>query len=676
MHIARLNINGFRCFDEKGVSIKCSPFLSFVGPNASGKTAILQALVKMFGETGALRQIKNSDFYLKKDENLGDKSERNLSIECIFEFPELLDDEESNAIPVVFNQMSYSDSHGKMVCKIRLEAEWTSNGTQEGYIDQRLLWVTSNDDDSENSTHAVDAITRGKIRVAYIPSVRNPEQQIHSLTAYGLGQILKSIKMNLAEDSLKNSMESMRNTLNNLSGLTCINESLQEGWDNLYDGESLSEVSLQAVDDRPQNLLKLLAPFFYPDQESQLVPVSELSDGLRSLFSISLVAAIQRIYQEIGDDPEGKGFEPSTIDNFPILTIIALEEPENHLAPHYLGKIVNEFLELSRSKIAQVFITSHSPAVLARVSPSRVRYCCGHEKSARSLVKKIPLPSSKDSPEAAKFVREAVRGYPELYFSRLVVLGEGPSEEIILRKLFDIAEIDLDSNFISVVPLGGRHVNHFWKLLSALKIPYVTLLDLDYGKEHGGWQKLQYVRNQLVNFYPSGGECLNVAFENERVENLSHKNYDTFFSNMSVDSPHIDSWIKYFNNFDVYFSSPLDVDFAMLDKFFEQYESLISLNGGKGPQLPDEDDDEYEAVCQKRMWQVINCEEEEKDALLNYYSSEDQELFPWYKYLFIDGSKPATHMQAMLDIPEEDWEKEWPTCLVELVNAVKDKLDG
>ena len=40
---------------------------------------------------------------------------------------------------------------------------------------------------------------------------------------------------------------------------------------------------------------------------------------------------------------------------------------------------------------------------------------------------------------------------------------------------------------VCVVPLGGRHVNHFWRLLERLEIPYVTLLDLDSGRFQGGW---------------------------------------------------------------------------------------------------------------------------------------------------------------------------------------------
>jgi hypothetical protein len=48
-------------------------------------------------------------------------------------------------------------------------------------------------------------------------------------------------------------------------------------------------------------------------------------------------------------------------------------------------------------------------------------------------VKAIPLPSD-ETDEAFKYVREAVRGFPELYFARLVILAEGPSEEIVLKE--------------------------------------------------------------------------------------------------------------------------------------------------------------------------------------------------------------------------------------------------
>ncbi|MCD8551010.1 MAG: ATP-dependent endonuclease, partial [Shewanella xiamenensis] len=83
-------------------------------------------------------------------------------------------------------------------------------------------------------------------------------------------------------------------------------------------------------------------------------------------------------------------------------------------------------------------------------------------------------------------------------FSKLVILGEGDSEQIVLPKLLEHFAKDIDGHSISVVPLGGRHVNHFWRLLNSLKIPFVTLLDFDIDRNGGGFGRMKYVVEQLI----------------------------------------------------------------------------------------------------------------------------------------------------------------------------------
>jgi putative ATP-dependent endonuclease of OLD family len=61
--------------------------------------------------------------------------------------------------------------------------------------------------------------------------------------------------------------------------------------------------------------------------------------------------------------------------------------------------------------------------------------------------------------------------YPELYFARFVILGEGDSEQVVLPRLASALGLEVDPAFVAIVPLGGRHVNHFWKLLNDLHIP-------------------------------------------------------------------------------------------------------------------------------------------------------------------------------------------------------------
>ena len=135
-------------------------------------------------------------------------------------------------------------------------------------------------------------------------------------------------------------------------------------------------------------------------------------------------------------------------------------------------------------------------------------------------MRRIVLPETSD--ETAKYVREAVLAFPELYFSRLVVLGEGDSEQIVLPRVLAAAGIAEDDASVSVVPLGGRHVNHFWRLLDELKIPHVTLLDLDSGRHQGGWGR---VNNALKQY-----NKLNAGtFTDEQIDGLPKWNDDVDF---------------------------------------------------------------------------------------------------------------------------------------------------
>jgi hypothetical protein len=70
--------------------------------------------------------------------------------------------------------------------------------------------------------------------------------------------------------------------------------------------------------------------------------------------------------------------------------------------------------------------------------------------------------------------------------------------EVVLPRLAESIGLDIDRSFVAVVPLGGRHVNHLWRLLTDLEIPYATLLDLDWGRDGGGWGRIKTACTQLL----------------------------------------------------------------------------------------------------------------------------------------------------------------------------------
>jgi predicted ATP-dependent endonuclease of OLD family len=166
--------------------------------------------------------------------------------------------------------------------------------------------------------------------------------------------------------------------------------------------------------------------------------------------------------------------------NPPVFSLITIEEPENSLSPHYLGRINGLLKSVAICGDAQAVVTTHSPAMLRRINPEQIRHTrIGSDRT--TSVKSIQLPPVSEM-DAHKFLREGLLSNPELYFARVVVLGEGDSEDIVLPKIFEAAGLPMDENGIILAQLGGRHVNYLWKLLSDLEIPYATLLDLDLGR--------------------------------------------------------------------------------------------------------------------------------------------------------------------------------------------------
>jgi hypothetical protein len=286
-------------------------------------------------------------------------------------------------------------------------------------------------------------------------------------------------------------------------------------------------------------------------------------------------------------------------------------------------------------------------------------------------VKAIPLPSD-ETDEAFKYVREAVRGFPELYFARLVILAEGPSEEIVLRRLFQASGTPLDTYFISVVPLGGRHVNHFWRLLHGLEIPFLTLLDLDREKEGAGWGRVQHIRNQLILRFGAGHEDLQFSTEDGEARNLDQEEYNNLYENPDTDTQGMDAWLAFFvKRFWVYFSSPLDLDFCMLEAFPDAYKGLAPAP--MGPRLPAQGSTSYQTAILQRMKQVLAADISNAPTHLgSTYTPAQQELFAWYKYLFVDGSKPVAHMRALLTISDEDLRTKAPEVLKQLVVKARD----
>ncbi|MEH7607602.1 ATP-dependent endonuclease, partial [Priestia megaterium] len=282
-----------------------------------------------------------------------------------------------------------------------------------------------------------------------------------------------------------------------------------------------------------------------------------------------------------------------------------------------------------------------------------------------TIVKSITLPPK--SSDAFTYIKEAVKAYPELYFAKLVVLGEGDSEEIVIPKILEEDNIEIDDSSISIVPLGGRHVNHMWRLLNQLAIPHVTLLDLDLERGGGGWTRIKYVLVQLLKNGFNAPGILAPSKENvvqlDQLTNLHKKDLNEESLKLLMDE-----WIPHLRNYNVFFSSPLDLDFSMLKSFPDAYKETAP----RGPSVPDKETEL--SAYEEKVKGAVRATLKNENSVGLMYSPEDRELMIWYNSLFLGRGKPSTHIDALTNISKEDLINNCPSELKELTSSVKGLL--
>ncbi|OMG51625.1 ATP-dependent endonuclease [Azonexus hydrophilus] len=570
-----------------------------------------------------------SDFHVPFNE-AAPPAERQLWIEADFLFPELGDDEDNSTVAPHFGHMRLDEVDSIPRVRFRL----TASMGQDGDIEECFEYVTDlNADGTPLVKATVPRTDRNHIHVHYLPARRDPADHI----AYGanalLGRMLRAVKWDAERTVIKGLTDQISDSLAANPSINAFSTSLKTAWSALHKGSFFADPKLTFVASEIEALLRHMSVSFTPGHDEQLVDFSRLSDGQKSMLYLSLVLSSQAIGRAVLAE-EDDSFDADKLRP-PVFTVVAVEEPENSLSPHYLGRIVNALNAMTSDGDAQALIATHAPSMLRRVAPERIRYLrLTQERTSR--VTHIQLPDAAD--EAHKFVREAVQAFPEIYFSRLVVLGEGDSEEIVLPRLLQVKGAPVDESAVTIAPLGGRHVNHFWRLLSALQIPYLTLLDLDVARYAAGWGRIKYVNDQLAVYAPS--KVLPADHVIPKWKDATHKVRD------------YDNYLAALEERDVYFSYPMDLDFTMLQSFPEAY----------GVEEEEPDESTIKAVLGKQH----------HDA--SQYSKDEQQLFNTYHQRFKLGSKPAAHIDALAQLTDEELLADMPASLSRLADAVIAKL--
>jgi len=158
--------------------------------------------------------------------------------------------------------------------------------------------------------------------------------------------------------------------------------------------------------------------------------------------------------------------------------IVAIEEPENHLHPELIKKLLRYFQDISDGASAkQLFIATHSPFF---VDSSRVRdvvalYWDKQETRARQI-------GTKEELRAALFNIGAKPS--DIFFADLVLIVEGESDKIVLQGWARTLGTPLEEIHAAVVPARGvskskYHLKLWSEVAKEVGLPRYIFVDKD-----------------------------------------------------------------------------------------------------------------------------------------------------------------------------------------------------
>ncbi len=183
--------------------------------------------------------------------------------------------------------------------------------------------------------------------------------------------------------------------------------------------------------------------------------------------------------------------------------VYGIEEPEISLHPHAQRRLARDLRSISEDGQSQVIVTTHANefidighyeeigilSINRSIGESLIRQCT-HE-----IFNSPDRDADRDRFRLSEWI-DAARG--ELFFSKLVVLVEGPTEKAILPMIAERLQADISE--VSVIDCAGKwNLPAYVHLLNEFQIPYLIVHDEDPVRNDPEGDKLRSAR-ELYEF--------------------------------------------------------------------------------------------------------------------------------------------------------------------------------
>lgn len=484
MKVTKVKLKNFRLL--KDVEIQLDKLTTIiVGKNNSGKTSFIEGINLFINNK---KQICSDDFNietLKEFLNLNEKEKKIPKIELYltFEYDNTSDDLENinpfittlkdeNIIETLFE---YSPRNNNIFLEKSKNLDFES---LKSLIEKEYTIKRSPYKENEELDQVSEKDITNLFSFFSIEAQRNLDDS-SGVSRNKFSQVLN----NHYEKQLKENNEDMIKQLELVEKqINKSNSELDELLLNFFDAfiESFKEFGFPGLNEgnikiksnlEISNILKNMLKIYY-ENEDVLLP--EKYNGLgysNLLYIITKILSFQIINQE---------------KNNSMLCLIGVEEPEAHMHPQmqkvFIEKI-NGFLEKQNFN-CQIIITTHSTEIISSSELKNIRYFSKDDR--KTIIKDlIEFNSNTSNKENLEFLKKYIKlGTAHMFFADKIILVEGIVERLLMP-LF-IKNIDSkNSDYISLVEIGGAYMHKFKELLEFLEIKtlIVTDIDSDYGSK-------------------------------------------------------------------------------------------------------------------------------------------------------------------------------------------------
>ena len=475
MYIKQINVRNFRKFGSDGITLNFNKGINIlIGENNAGKSTIIDVL-RVILNCGQYRKafyVGVNDFHI----NSYGKRESIIDIDVFFEglteeqqkaFYSLIDIREEGKAQLHIQYTISKDKKGKEKVKEKI-----SGGPNNVIVDREVF-------DNINSI--------------FLPALRDVENELKPSKTSQLANLLNTfVNTEEEKEKLVKLLEEANTNISKEEVIRDIEKTINENLELIEKAELNQKVKLSLLPPSFDEIAGALNIWYRRENKFITINKDELKNEMNELSIDSIADELtseiennnlkvdlekmrtdenlitlhdnlveKHSVRTIKVSQNGLGYNNllsmaatmGDLQRQPIeeeYSVLLVEEPEAHLHPQLLDLLFNFFKETNSLENVQVFMTSHSPTLVAKANLDDIHMVYGTGKSYfTSLRETNLLDEEKDDLKRYLDVTKS-----QLFFAKRILMVEGISEAILINEFARLIGKPLDKFSIEILNIN------------------------------------------------------------------------------------------------------------------------------------------------------------------------------------------------------------------------------